>query len=274
MQRLLRGVLSLLTAAVFMTVSVSGVFVQGQDLVRTLLTNQDFQQQFAKDLEITDAQVPQLQKVGEEVRSRLETLIRENAPLLASPEDRQEALSRLREEGAKITNDVRQTLNGVLNEKQLNLYHERTFQMSGGLQSILINPAFGTTLDLSEEQLKKVAEIQKKLTEEVFALMDKLRDASPEERTAIMRQLQAFGEKASKMVEAILDDKQKAKVQRLHEEMPDYIWKALPANRNKERPWRPAPDSWKPGEGVPENVTVPREERPAPKTDGRRFPGT
>ena len=261
----------LLICAICLGTTLSA-FAQGPDVFRELLSNGDFQMQFAQDLQITGDQGRQLAGMAQDVRNRIGDLLRSNGPMMASKDDRDQAFKTIREEGMKITREVEQKLSGILNDKQLQLYHERTFQMSGGLQGILLNPSFGKTLELTEEQLRKVTQIQEQLTKEAFLLMDKLQDATPEERTAIMQQLQALGEKGAKMIEAILDNAQKVKMEKLKEEVPDYIWKSFRGNRNKEREWRPGADSWKPGQGAPVNVDIPREER-STNRQGRRFPG-
>ena len=81
-------------------------------------------------------------------------------------------------------------------------------------------------------------------------------------------------EKVNQKLDKIMTDEQKAKKQKLFEQMPDYIWRARIENQDKERPWRPDINSWRPGQGVPENLeNHPGETRSPKKQEGKRsFP--
>lgn len=74
--------------------------------------------------------------------------------------------------------------------------------------------------------------------------------------------------------ETILTDKQKAKLQKMKDEMPESLWKIMPGNFGKERPWKPGANSWMPGMGVPENIeNHPAEKKHSRAGDGKQFPG-
>jgi len=84
-----------------------------------------------------------------------------------------------------------------------------------------------------------------------------------------------FGEvvkKSRDKFEKILTDEQKAKLQKMKEEMPESLWSLMPGNYDKKRPWRPGANSWMPGMGAPDPDIVPREAQP-PKNQEKPFPG-
>ena len=262
----------------FIAILLQGAFIsvnlvaQEMTTIRDLFVNPEFQKQFAQDLDITDAQGGELLQVGSDVRDKLQNMFRSNASKLASAEHRMEAVKTMREEGLKISAEVEERLGKILNSKQMTVYQERTFQMGGGLQGMLLNPSSGRTLNLTPDQFRQIENIRNKITEEGLVLFDKMKNATPEERAAIVQQLRALGEKGAKMIEAILTDEQKVKALKLTDEMPDYIWKRLPKNRGQERAWRPGADSWKPGQGAPQGVDLPREERIKPRNSDHPFP--
>jgi hypothetical protein len=243
-------------------------------MLGTAFTDVEFQNQFRDDLQLTDDQAAKLRDTGNEFRKELETLFRENGPQMMNKEKREEAIERLRTGFFEKGEAFKEKFRGVLSGKQYDKLQERLFQMSGGLQSGLFSTGFLDTLTLTPEQVKKIQQIQRQVTDEALALLDKIAGASGEERAAIMRQLQGLGEKFSKRIREILTEEQKVRADRLIEDTPDFIWGRLPQNRNRTREWRPGADSWRPGQGVPEELKNKNNEKKQEREhSGRRVPG-
>ncbi|MDR1385656.1 MAG: hypothetical protein LBJ67_17680 [Planctomycetaceae bacterium] len=261
-------------AVAISSISMSYVYGQQNDAIQAAFTDNEFRNQLRNDLQLTDDQAIKLRDMGDEFRKEMETMFRENIPQMMNKEKRDEVSDRLRTEGFKKGEAFKEKMRGVLNEKQYAQLQERSFQMTGGLQSGLFSTGFLDTLELTPEQVKKIQQLQKQATGEALALLDKIQGASAEERTAIMQQLQGLGEKYSKLIREILTDEQKVRADKLIEDTPDFIWNRLPQNRNRTREWRPGANSWQPGQGVPEGLKNKNSEtKPEREHSGRRVPG-
>lgn len=92
-----------------------------------------------------------------------------------------------------------------------------------------------------------------------------LKDAVPEFKRLLKEGRDKF--------DAVLTDAQRAKIEEVMDQVPEYLWQQLPQNQGKDRPWRPGLNSWMPGMGAPEGTDDIREARPEPKEKNRRFPG-
>jgi hypothetical protein len=179
---------------------------------------------------------------------------------------------------------------------------EVAFAGAGGMATFLGPPDF---LNFTDEQRKQLLELQKETALDLAGVVIPLEEEVNEKRRQLNKQLQEattdkereeirkqqneirWGDevivpkikpvfmKAWGKFKKIFTDKQKAKIEEVMAEMPDYLWGALPGNKGKERPWRPGPDSWRPGMGVPKDLgDAPREAKPTPRPEGgRRFPG-
>jgi hypothetical protein len=204
----------------------------------------------------------------------MELMFREYGPQIMSEEKRNEALDKLRTEGMKLGENLKQKMRGVLTEKQYTKLEERTFQLTGGTQGLLFSVGFGDTLKLSPEQVKKVESLQRRMTTEIFQLVGRMQGASGEEQAGIRTQIEELVAKYSKMANDILTAEQRAKAEKLVEDTPDYIWSRLPQNRNRTREWRPGANSWQPGQGAPEGGNPRGETRPTRERTGPTFPGS
>ena len=242
---------------------VQNVYAQRQmGPMAELFTNRDMQTQFVDDMQLSSDQVTKLGEMGGEFRREMELMFREYGPQMMSEENRMEALDKMRTEGMKLGENLKQKMRGVLSEKQYTKLEERTFQLTGGTQGLLFSAGFGDTLKLTPEQVKKVEALQRQMTTEMFQLLDKMRGASPEEQLNIRTQIEELVAKYSKMANDFLTTEQKAKVEKLIAETPEYIATRLPQNRNRSREWRPGASSWQPGQGAPEGGNPNQETRP------------
>ena len=110
-------------------------------------------------------------------------------------------------------------------------------------------------------------EQQQELMIQLVNMMDEYyRDQAPRLKKLILERNQKYM--------ALMTDAQKAKIEKVMDDVPDYIWKTFPTNHDKDRPWRPGQGSWMPGMGVPPNLeNLNRESRP-PRPEGKKtFPG-
>jgi len=240
-----------------------------------LFTNRDMQVQFVDDMQLTNEQATKLGELGGEFRREMELMFREYGPQIMSDENRNEAIDKIRTEGLKLGENLKQKMRGVLTENQYTKLEERTFQLTGGTQGLLFSVGLGDTLKLTPEQVKKVENLQRQMTSEILPLIGRLQGASAEEQANIRTQIEELVAKYTKMANDILTAEQKTKVEKLIAETPEYIASRLPQNRNRSREWRPGANSWQPGQGAPAGGNPNRETRtPSSSGGGRVFPGT
>ena len=244
----------------------------GQGAMGELFTNRDMQTQFVDDMKLSNEQASKLGELGGEFRREMELMFREYGPQIMSEENRNEAIDKIRTEGMKLGENLKQKMRGVLTEKQYAKLEERSFQLTGGTQGLLFSVGFGDTLKLTPEQVKKVEALQRQMTTEIFQLVGKLQGASAEEQARIRTQIEELVAKYTKMANDILTAEQKAKAEKLVADTPEYIASRLPQNRNRSREWRPGANSWQPGQGVPEGGNPIGEARP-PRERGERGGG-
>ncbi|MCL2120364.1 MAG: DUF3654 domain-containing protein [Planctomycetaceae bacterium] len=268
----MRKTLFLLAIAV-VVVCPQSIFGQ-QPAIAQLFTNQEMQAQFVDDMQLTDDQSSQLGQLGGEFRREMELLFREYGPQMMSEENRMEALDKIRAEGMKLSEGLKEKMRGVLTEKQYTKLEERTFQLTGGTRGLLFSVGLGDTLQLTPEQVKKVEALQRQMMTELFQLVSKMQGASGEEQARIRSQIEELVAKYTKLAEDILTTEQKVKAEKLVEDTPDYIWSRLPENRGRTREWRPGANSWQPGQGAPEGGNPNSETRPTRQRGERTFPGS
>ncbi|MCL2624025.1 MAG: hypothetical protein FWD31_10205 [Planctomycetaceae bacterium] len=245
-----------------------------QPPIAQLFTNSEMQSQFVDDMQLTNEQSAQLGRLGGEFRREMELLFREHGPQIMSEDNRMEAIDKLRTEGMKLGDGLKDKMRGILSENQYTKLEERTFQLTGGTQGMLFSVGLADTLHLTPEQVRRVEALQRQMTTEIFQLVGRMQGASREEQARIRTQIEEIVAKYAKMAESILTDEQKAKVEKLIEETPDYIWSRLPQNRGLTREWRPGFNSWQPGQGAPEGGNANRETRPSRPRGERVFPGS
>ena len=261
--------------AVFALVLCANRAFSQQPAVVQLFSNNEMQNQFRDDMQLSDEQAAKLGELGGKFRDEMQQLFRQNGPrMMLSEEARNEALDKIRAEGMKIGDRLKEDMRGVLSKQQYEKLEQRTFQLTGGTQGLLFSAGFGDTLKLSAEQIKKIEGLQRQMTNEIFQLIGKMQGASSEEQAEIRRQLEELVEKYSKLARDILTDEQKTLADKLEEETPDYIWSKIPKNRGKTREWRPGANSWQPGQGVPEGGNTNREAQPVRERGDRVFPGS
>ena len=127
------------------------------------------------------------------------------------------------------------------------------------------------------EKLTEMTELTQKISEpnsaeEIQKIMNRMSSLAAEMHRDIIPELKQLTVGNYKKFMAVMTDAQKAKIQKVMEDVPDYIWKTFPQNRDKDRPWRPGLDSWMPGMGVPDSASTTRETRPARPEGKKTFP--
>jgi len=250
----------------------------GGNPIRDLFTNPEMQTQFRDDMQLTSDQITKLGEAGAEFQRDMGLMFREIGPQLMSADNRMEAIDKLRSEGTKLGDNMKEKMRGMLTEQQYTKLQERTFQMAGGTQGMLFSVGLADTLKLTPEQVKKVEEVQRQMTTEIMQLMGRMQGASADQQAAIRTQIQELVAKYSKMANDILTADQKAKAEKLVAATPEYIKSRLAQNRNQQggnanTPWRPGPGSWQPGDPIPDRNPG-AEDRPNRPQGGRVFPGT
>jgi hypothetical protein len=177
----------------------------------------------------------------------------------AATEDAEE-LKTLVKERNSLTNETfkkaNETLLAELSPEQIQKLWEMEWLMPSssaftGDEEVSINLGRYNAFDLSEEQKKRIEALKKELLQAAPEL-DKLRG-------------QEYNQKLIELVKATrtklrdtLTATQRAKLDRLQTEKPKFLT-AQPAPKKEE--WMPGPNSWKPGDPLPEGVLPPRPPR-------------
>ena len=150
--------------------------------------------------------------------------------------------------------------------------------MPVGMAQMVIGPP--SFLDFTEDQKQRLFDLQRRTLLDVVGgtleLQEKFpgaNDNTPGLMEAVFAKFRPILLRFKRDYENILTDKQKAKIEEIMDDLPDYLWSILPENRGKERAWRPGANSWKPGDGAPEENPN-KEARPERVREGRRFPGS
>ena len=117
----------------------------------------------------------------------------------------------------------------------------------------------------TEEEKKTIEERLKKVRKE----LDKV-SAEPAQKIL---------EKMRGKLDTLLTAEQKAKLDKIRQDLPDYLRQALLKKRGEKTDvsteWRPGINSWMPGQGVPtDQKGYQREEKIKKEPQGRRFPGS
>ena len=256
------------------------------------------------DFDLTQADIQQLgvnlSGRMEELREKFENRFRE-PPTLENY--REKVGSVIDEVGSSITGIIRGELQDFLTADQYRKLETRVLQahtsmmrglendanaenpeailgnMPVGMMQVAIGPP--SFLEFTEDQKHRLFELQKRTILdcvgaglEIQKQFPNGNDNTPGLMEALLKKFRPILLRFKREYEKILTDKQKAMIEELMDDMPDYLWGMLPENRGKEREWRPGANSWKPGDGAP-GVNPNAEARPERATrEGRRFPGS
>ena len=284
-------------------VALMAMFMFAQSSFAQPMVPPDFQA-ILDDFDLTQAEIMQLgANLGgrmEELREKFENRFRE-PPTLQNY--REKVGSAIDEVGPAITDIVRGELRDFLTADQYQKLETRVLQthtamlrslekeenaespeamfanMPTGMMQIAIGPP--SFLEFTEDQKQRLFQLQRSTILDLAGAgleleqqyPDRNPGNSPEMMQAFIAKFRPILLHFKREYEKILTDKQLAKIEELMNDLPDYLWKILPENHGKERPWRPGATSWKPGDGAPEENPN-REARPERPIEGRRFPGS
>lgn len=257
------------------------------------------------DFDLTQAELMQLgANLGgrmEELREKFENRFRE-PPTLQNYREKVGAM--IDEVGSAVSDIVRSEVRDFLSADQYQKLETRVLQahtsllrsfekdensanmeihaanLPVGMMQVVIGPP--SFLEFTEDQKQRLFQLQRSTIIDLAGAGLELEQqypgginqgSSPEAMQALINKIRPILLRFKREYEKILTDKQKAMIEELMDDMPDYLWGMMPENRGKERPWRPGANSWKPGDGAPgENPNS--EARPERVHEGRRFPGS
>ena len=255
------------------------------------------------DFDLTQAEIMQL---GANLTGRMEELGKKFEDRFREPPTlqnyREKVSMAIDEAGPAMTDIVRGELKDFLTADQYQKLETRVLQahtsmlrglekeensknietvignMPVGMAQIAIGPP--SFLEFTEDQKQRLLALQKSTILDLVGtgleFQEKYPDGNPGTPEFIEAAIAKFRPillRFKRDYEKILTDKQKAKIEELMDDLPDYLWNMLPENRGKERAWRPGANSWKPGDGAPEENPN-KEARPERVREGRRFPGS
>ncbi|MDR2169309.1 MAG: hypothetical protein LBP59_04135 [Planctomycetaceae bacterium] len=161
-------------------------------------------------------------------------------------------------------------INAITTPEQQTKAKELLFQMTGGINSPLINNDMLDVLELTGEQRKNAEIIIEQTKNERNRKFDELmkiveegaekgRNISKDERNEIRKKREnlineifALGKKNGDRLKAFLNDKQIKKAEELIENAPDFLPK-FPKINNNQTTYIPNADSWKPGQDIPDS---------------------
>jgi Ni/Co efflux regulator RcnB len=164
-------------------------------------------------------------------------------------------------------------VDSIITPEQRAKSKELVFQMTGGLDSPLINKDALDILNLTGEQRQKAEQIidQMKIErnakfEELMKLLEeaakKGKDITEEERNELRKKGEKFGaeisvlgKKAGNQLKGFLNEQQRQKAEDLIINAPEFAKKfqRLTDRYTKDVPYIPNENSWKPGQGVPDD---------------------
>ncbi|MDR2761031.1 MAG: hypothetical protein LBB88_00335 [Planctomycetaceae bacterium] len=152
------------------------------------------------------------------------------------------------------------------------------FQATGGLNSPLVGKDTLDILGVTGEQREKAeiiieqakAERDEKLEELMKVIEERVakgRNISKEERDEIRKkretlisEILAIGKKTGDRLKGFLNKQQQQKAEELIADVPDFLPR-IPMINNSSSPYIPNPDSWQPGQGVPDSENEKRRNR-------------
>ncbi len=130
-----------------------------------------------KDLKLSDDQIGKVGEIGEKLRADM----REQFAALRDIEDRQKQRAKMTELGDQYDEKARQQLAELLSQEQMTRLYQIRLQVRGAVFG-LNNRWIARRLELTDDQKKKAAEIEKATQDKIFDAYGSLRNLSQEER--------------------------------------------------------------------------------------------
>ena len=234
----------------------------------TILQNEEF----VKMLELTPAQRTELPTVMQTAVQGAMQKLRDDG-LLAPPTPGEapnptEMLRRMELIQNTFQDAVQEGSRKVLNPAQQTKAQETMFQLSGGLESPMLNERGLDFVNLSDEQKEQIRKIAQERNAENLRVMQGFfdgtrdpRNMSQEDREKIRTEAEARNKQFSEKITALLTPEQRAKAQKLTEEAPAVREKlGIPApgqpgqrvgqqRGGQQQGFVPGEGSWRPGQG-------------------------
>ena len=166
----------------------------------------------AKELELSEEQIADIKKMGEEMRAQRG----EDRPNFRdmSEEDRTKALEEMRKRGEEQAKVVRGKLEKILLPHQFERLEQINLQMQG--VGALNNAETAAKLGLTEEQKQKISEVVRTNMESMRERMGQMRDAfQGGDRAAAMEKMTALRKESDGKVLAVLNDEQRKKYEEM-----------------------------------------------------------
>jgi Spy/CpxP family protein refolding chaperone len=214
-----------------------------------------FNEEARKDLEITDAQATKLREASEKLRGQFQP----------PQEGQRPDPAQFREQFQKIQQESRKNLESILSKDQVVKYDVLVFQQSGGLEGRFVTADSLRALNLTEDQQKKIQEINEKALAAVRPPEGfDFRNASQEERDKLRTAGEEARKKATEELKAVLTKEQIDKAAELTKSTPEYLQRRNPQGgaegRGNEGRRGENLNNWQPGNGTTERNPN-REER-------------
>ena len=227
--------------------------------------------EFARVLELTPAQVNNLRRVvqetaqnaQEEMQRAREQFAREAAP---NPDEMRQRMER-------IADAAQERIFAELRQEQQTRAREVTFQLSGGLNSPMLNVRTLEVLDLTDAQRERIRGIIDARNEEVRAAGQRLIGGgnidvrSPEGMARLRAEFEGLNERYTQQITALLTPQQRERVEGLTAAAPalrERLGIPAPGQQMEQRGQQqrgpqqqrppdfiPGDGSWRPGQGAP-----------------------
>ena len=160
-------------------------------------------EQVQQELKLTDEQKTKVKEVAQ----KLQEETKEQFSGLRDMQDREQRRVKMTELADQMDAKAREQLQGVLDRDQMRRLYQIRLQVRGAVES-LASGRLAERLQLTDEQKKKIAELQKATQENTSAVFSGMRDLSDEQRNARMAELRDIRAKADEQVLALLTAEQ------------------------------------------------------------------
>jgi Spy/CpxP family protein refolding chaperone len=161
-------------------------------------------EQVQKELKLNEEQVEKVKKVSEEISAEM----RKQYTALREIEDREKRMAKMTELADQSDQKAREKLRDVLTREQTTRLYQIRMQVRAVLDS-LSNRYVAGKLKLTEEQKKKLAQINKDAQAKRSELFRDLRNASREQRTEAYQKYRKIRSEADKAALDVLTAEQK-----------------------------------------------------------------
>ncbi|MDR1052770.1 MAG: hypothetical protein LBL39_01190, partial [Planctomycetaceae bacterium] len=228
-------------------------------------------EEIRKTLNITDAQSKEIEALQATSRIQMFTQWPELMKRLENPTE--DDLKSIQNDYDNECQKVIAKVDSIITPEQRAKSKELVFQATGGLDSPFVNKDALDILNLTGEQRKKAEEVieQTKIErnakfEELMKLLEtaveKGNDMTEEERNEFRKKMEklsaeinVLGKKAGNQLKGFLNEQQRQKAEDLIENAPEFAKKfqRLTNRFTTNVPYIPNENSWKPGQGVPDD---------------------